>query len=122
MRQTAVFVAGVVLAAAGVFLGAWWAPFPVGIAFAVAHGRSRTAIPLGGVIGLIAWVLPLARLDVAYGIGSSAASIAGIMGFGHQGWPPITLTLLLGALLGLTGAWLATAVRQLAPQSWRSAK
>lgn len=122
MRQTAVFVAGVILAATGVFLAAWWAPFPVGIAFAIAHGRSRTAIPLGGLIGLIAWVLPLARLDVTYGIGSPAASIAGIMGFGRQGLIPIVLTLLVGALLGLTGAWLATAVRLVAPQSLRSFK
>lgn len=122
MRQTALFVAGLVLATAGVFLGAWWAPFPVAIAFAAAHGRSRTAVPLGGLIGLFAWVLPLARLDVSYGIGSSAAGIAAIMGFGHQGWLPITLTFLVGALLGLTGAWLATAVRQVAPQGWRKAK
>jgi hypothetical protein len=39
------------------------------------------------------------------------------MGFGRQGLLPIVLTLLVGALLGLTGAWLAIAVRQVAPQS-----
>jgi hypothetical protein len=38
------------------------------------------------------------------------------MGFGRQGLIPIVLTLLVGALLGLTGAWLATAVRTVRPQ------
>jgi hypothetical protein len=117
MRQTGLFVIGVILATAGVFFGAWWAPFPVGMAFAIVHGRSRTAISLGALIGLLAWILPLARVDVSYGIGPSAASIAGIMGFGRQGLLPILLTLLVGALLGLSGAWLATAVRQVVPQS-----
>jgi hypothetical protein len=117
MRQTGIFVIGLILAAAGVFLGAWWAPFPVGVAFGVVQGRGRTAISLGALIGLLAWILPLARVDVTYGIGPAAASIAGIMGFGRQGLLPIVLTLLVGALLGLTGAWLSIAVRQVAPQS-----
>lgn len=116
MRPTGVFVTGLILATAGVFLGAWWAPFPVGVALGMVQGRGRTAIPLGALIGLLAWVLPLARLDVTYGIGPSAASIAGIMGFGRQGPIPIVLTLLVGALLGLTGAWLATAARQVVLQ------
>ena len=116
MRPTGVFITGLILATAGVFLGAWWAPFPVGVAFGMVQGRGRTAIPLGALIGLLAWVLPLARLDVTYGIGPSAASIAGIMGFGRQGLIPIVLTLLVGALLGLTGAWLATAAQQIMPQ------
>jgi hypothetical protein len=81
------------------------------------QGRGRTAISLGALIGLLAWILPLARVDVTYGIGPAAASIAGIMGFGRQGLLPIVLTLLVGALLGLTGAWLSIAVRQVAPQS-----
>jgi hypothetical protein len=38
------------------------------------------------------------------------------MGFGHQGAIPTVLTMLVGALLGLTGAWLTTAVRGVASQ------
>ena len=119
MRQTGIFVIGLIVAAAGVFVGAWWAPFPVGIAFGIVQGRGRTAIPLGALIGLLAWLLPLGRVDVTYGIGPAAASIAAIMGFGRQGLIPIVLTVLVGALLGLTGAWLATAVRQVTPQITR---
>lgn len=122
MRPTGVFVIGLILATAGVFLGAWWAPFPVGVAFGIVQGRGRTAIPLGALIGLLAWILPLARMEVTYGIGPAAAAIAGIMGFGRQGLIPVVLTLLVGALLGLTGAWLAAAARQVAPQNINSVK
>lgn len=122
MRPTGTFVIGLMVAAGGVFLGAWWAPFPVGIAIGIVQGRGRTAIPLGALIGLLAWLLPLARMDVTYGIGPAAASIAAIMGFGRQGLIPLVLTLLVGTLLGLTGSWLATAIRQVAPQSIRGVK
>lgn len=111
MRRTGPFVVGLVIAATGLWLGAWWAPFPVGIALGIVQGRGRTAIPLAALIGLLAWLLPLARLDLSYGVGPSAASIAAIIGFSRHGLVPILLTLLLGTLLGLTGAWLATALR-----------
>jgi hypothetical protein len=115
MRRTGAFVIGLIVAVAAVMFGAWWAPFLVGIAIGVAEERGRIAIPLGALTGLIAWVLPIAFLDVTYGIGPAATSIAAIMGFGRQGMVPIALTLVLGILLGLTGAWLATAVRQVSP-------
>ena len=113
IRRTGPFVVGVIIAVAGVWFGAWWAPFPVGIAIGVVHGRARNGIPLGALIGLIAWLVPLAWLDLGSGVGPAAASIAAIMGFDRQGMIPILLTLLVGTLLGLTGAWLATAVRQI---------
>ena len=115
MRGTFAFVIGIVLAVAAVMFGAWWAPFLVGIAIGVAQERARIAIPLGALTGLIAWVLPMARMDLSYGIGPVASSIAAIMGFGHQRLIPIALTLVVGTLLGLTGAWLASAVRQVTP-------
>lgn len=122
MRRTAAFVVGLVIAVAGVLFGAWWAPFPVGIALGIVLGRGRSAIPLGALTGLIAWTFPLARLDLSYSIGPAAASIAAIMGFSHQGQVPIILTLLVGTLLGLTGAWLATAFRQFVPASLNESK
>jgi len=36
------------------------------------------------------------------------------MGFGRDGLLPVILTLVVGALLGLTGAWLAGAARAVA--------
>jgi len=122
MIRTGAFVGGVIVAVVAVLFGAWWAPFPVGVAIGIAQRRGRIAVPLGAVTGLIAWVLPLAGLDLSYGLGPSASSIAAIMGFGHQGLIPIVLTFLVGALLGLTGAWLATAVLQVSPLRARGVK
>jgi hypothetical protein len=94
----------------GVIWGAWWAPFVVGVAFGAEQRRARVAVPAGAGIGLLSWAVPLAVAQVRYELGPSAASLAAIMGFGHTGAVPVILTLLVGTLLGLTGAWLGSAV------------
>jgi hypothetical protein len=101
---------------AGVLLGWWWAPFVVGLAFGAQERRSRIAVPAGAVIGLVSWLIPLAVGHERYGLGPTAQSLAAIMGFGRQGTIPVVLTLLVGTLLGLTGAWLASAARSMVPQ------
>src|SRR6266568_3169110 len=73
--------------------------------------RARVAVPAGAAIGLLAWAIPLATLQVRYGVGSTAGSLAAIMGFGHQGVLPVVLTVLVGALLGASGSWLGSASR-----------
>ena len=107
------FVLALIVAAAGVMLGAWWAPFLVGIAVGTVERRGRLAVPLGAVTGLVAWTFPLAQLDISYGVGPAASSLAAIMGFGHQSAIPLALTCVVGLLLGLTGAWLGSAARSL---------
>lgn len=102
-----------ILATVGVMLGAWWAPFVFGLAFGVIQPRARIAVPVGALIGLLAWAIPLAGAQSRYGIDSTAESLAAIMGFGHQAAIPIVLTLVVGLLLGLTGAWLGSAGRSL---------
>ena len=106
----AILVAGLA-ALAGVLLGWWWAPFPIGIAAGVVMARARVAIPIAGAIGLLSWLVPLAAAQVRYGLGPTAASLAAIMGFGHLAVVPAILTLLVGALLGLAGGWLGSAAR-----------
>jgi hypothetical protein len=101
------------LALAGVLLGVWWAPFVVGLALGAVVRRARVAIPAGAAIGLLAWLIPLAVTHERYGLGPTAQSLAAIMGFDHQAGVPVVLTLLVGTLLGLTGAWLACAIRSL---------
>jgi len=113
VRVYAILLVAVVVALAGVLIGAWWAPFLVGLAAGIAEPRARIAIPVGAVSGLLAWALPLGALEVRFGLGPTAASIAAIMGFGHQGAIPLVLSSVVGLLLGLTGAWLATAARTL---------
>ncbi len=100
-----------ILATLGALLGAWWAPYPLGFAFGLIQPRARIALPVGALIGLVGWSIPLAGSESSFGLGPTAASLAAIMGFGHQGVFPVILTLLVGTLLGLTGAWLGAASR-----------
>ena len=111
MRRLGAVVLFPLLAPAGVMLGFWWAPFAIGLAFGVMEARARFAIPVGALIGLVAWLIPLVSLESRFGLGPTAGSLAAIMGFGHQSAIPIVLTLVVGLLLGLTGAWLGSAGR-----------
>ena len=116
MRLLVTIVTGLVVAIAGVLLGAWWTPFVIGVAFGLVVTRPVVSIGLGAVGGLLAWLLPLLGEEVRYGLGPTAASLAAIMGFGHEGAIPVVLTLLVGTLLGLTGAWVTCAARSLVPR------
>jgi hypothetical protein len=104
---------------AGVLLGLWWAPFVAGAGVGLVTGRARVGIPVAGLAGVAAWLLPLAAIQVRYGLDLTSASLAAIMGFGHQGMVPVLLSLIVGGLLGATGAWVTTAVRGLARQEPR---
>jgi hypothetical protein len=119
MRLYVVVLLAALVALAGVLLGAWWAPFPVGIALGALDPRARVAIPAGAACGLLAWLVPLAVAHGRYDLGPTAQSLAAIMGFGHQGAVPVVLTVLVGTLLGLTGAWLGSAGRGVVARSAR---
>ena len=115
LRWTGTIVVFPILANVGVLLGAWWAPFVLGFAFGIIVPRARFAIPEGALIGLVGWLIPLVSLESRFGLGPTAASLAAIMGFGHQSAIPVILTLVVGLLLGLTGAWLGSAGRTMVP-------
>jgi hypothetical protein len=119
MRRPGAAVICTVLAGAGVLLGVWWAPFVFGFAFGVVQPRARIALPVGAAIGLVGWLFPLAAMDARSGPGPAAQSLAAILGFGHQAAIPVILTLLVGTLLGLTGAWLGSAGRSALSPSGR---
>jgi hypothetical protein len=114
MKLLAALILGLLISVAGVLAGAWWAPFTVGIALGIVEPRARFAIPAGTMIGLAGWGLPLAAAQARFGLGPTTQSLATIMGFAHQAAVPVALTLLVGTLLGLTGAWLGSAARSLA--------
>ena len=115
MRLYVTLLLAALLALAGVLLGLWWAPFVVGLALGAVTQRARIAAPAGAAIGLLAWFIPLAVAQERYGLGATAQSLAAIMGFDHRGAVPVVLTLLVGTLLGATGAWLVSAARFMAP-------
>jgi hypothetical protein len=109
-----VLVAGVAISLVGVLLGAWWLTFPAGLLIGMTIPRARLSIPLGGLAGLLGWGLPLAVELNRYGLRPTGGSLAAIMGFTGLAGVPVILTCVVGLLLGLTGAWLASAVRHLA--------
>jgi hypothetical protein len=113
VRLYGTLLLGALVALVGVLLGLWWAPFVVGLALGAIVPRARIALPTGAATGLVAWLVPLAVAHERYGVGPTAGSLAAIMGFDHQAAVPVVLTLLVGTLLGLTGAWLASAIRSL---------
>jgi len=108
-----VLLAGIAISLVGVLVGLWWLTFAAGLLIGVAVAPARLAIPTGALAGLLGWILPLAAEHVRYGIGPAAASLAAIMGYTGQAAIPVILTCLVGLLLGLTGAWLASAARLL---------
>jgi hypothetical protein len=111
MKVTGIVLGAAIVSVAGVLAGAWWAPFLAGLAIGLAQPRARFAVPVGAAIGLLGWGLPLAVVQIQYGAGAAAESLAAIMGFGHQGAIPVTVTLVVALLLGLTGGWLGSAGR-----------
>jgi hypothetical protein len=113
MRTLGALILGVLISVGGVLVGAWWAPFTVGIAFGIVEPRARFTVPAGALIGLAGWGLPLAAAQFRFGLGPTAGSLATIMGFAHQSAIPLALTCIVGLLLGLTGAWLGSAAKSL---------
>jgi hypothetical protein len=111
VKVVAAVILALIASLAGVMVGAWWMPFVGSLAIGVVQPRARFAVPAGAVVGVLGWGLPLALLQVQYGAGAAAGSLAAIMGLGHQGTIPVVLTLVVGLLLGLTGAWLGSAGR-----------
>jgi hypothetical protein len=105
---------GVAVSLTGLLLGAWWLTFVAGLVVGAFVRRGRVAIPAGAVAGLVGWGFGLATLQLRFGLGPAAGSLAAIMGFTGQAAVPVILTCLTGLLLGMTGAWLASAARSLA--------
>jgi hypothetical protein len=106
-------VGGTAIALGGVLVGAWWLTFPAGILVGVTVWDARLAVPAGALAGLLGWGIPLVVIQVQYGLGPAAKSLAAIMGFTGAPAIPLILTCVVGLLLGLTGAWLASALRGL---------
>ena len=107
-------VGGTAIALGGVLIGAWWLAFPAGMLIGITVTRARLAVPAGALAGLLGWGVALVLTQVRNGLGASATSLAAIMGFTGEPAIPLILTCLVGLLLGLTGAWLASAVRGVA--------
>ena len=119
VRVVAVLIVTVAIGLGGVYLGAWWAPFVAGVLLGVAFKRARWAVVTGSLTGLISWSVPLIALQLQFGLKQTSLSLAAIIGFDGAATIPLGLTVVVGLLLGLTGAWLGSAVRALLPARLR---
>lgn len=113
VRRLALLAAALAACSVGAYLGAWWVPFPVGVAAAALGaagwpGRGGVlAAAAGAVLGwaLVIWAMALSSLPV----GATARAIAALAGLPPYAGVAIAVTLLLAALQVLAGAWLARA-------------
>lgn len=113
-RRLAALVIALAVCSLGAYLGAWWVPFPVGVAVGlpVAAGRAGRggllAVTAGAVLG---WALPLWTMALSsLPAGATARAIAALAGLPAHAAVGVAVTLLLAALQVLAGAWLARAV------------
>jgi hypothetical protein len=99
-----VLVAAAAACAAGAWLGAWWAPFLVGVAVAAAPRGGVLPAALGAVAG---WVIPLWVLALrGQPVGATARVIAALAGLPPYAGVTVAATAALALLQVLAGAWL----------------
>jgi len=97
----------------GAYLGAWWVPFPVGVAVGAVGAAGR--LGRGGVLAatagaVLGWAVPLWALALSgQPSGATARAIAALAGLPPYAAVALAVTLLLAALQVLAGAWLARA-------------
>jgi hypothetical protein len=113
----AVLIGAAVAAALTAFLlghGLWWAALPLGAALGLWLGR-WWLLPLAAASGLVGWGAPLLVLALSAPVGGAAAVVGAVLGAppAASGAVALILTLLIGMLLALVGAWLGVAARRL---------
>jgi hypothetical protein len=114
VRRVAALVLALAACSLGAYLGAWWVPFPVGVAVGLPVVAAR--LGRGGVLAatagaVLGWALPLWTMALSsLPAGATARTIAALAGLPAQAGVAVAVTLLLAALQVLVGAWLARAV------------
>lgn len=105
-------------AAVGVGLGYWWVTPLVGLAIGAIVPWPRLSLATAALAGLVAWGGPIAWQATHMPVARTAEVVAAIMGLAGLGAVgPIAITLLVGVLLCLSGAWVGSAGRELV-EAW----
>ena len=113
-RRLAVLVAALAACALGAYLGAWWVPFPVGLAagvLGVAGWPGRGGVLAAAAGAVLGWALPLRAMALSsLPVGATGRVIAALAGLPPYAAVAVAVTLLLAVAQVLAGAWLARAV------------
>lgn len=116
-RATTRLVPVTIAAAVAVWLagyaGLWQLTFVVGVAIGLlAHGR---AVPVMAIVaGAAGWGVPLAVLATQADVGHLADVVASLAGLGDgSGAVVLIVTVAVGALLTVAGAWAGSATRSM---------
>jgi len=114
-------LAGVAAIAGGASIGLWFVPFIVGalagLAMFVGRWRVRVTLAAAAAMAVIGWGVPLG-LAASRGEpeGATARVVAALMGLPPHAAVGVAVTLLIGVVQALAGAWLGLA---LAPRALR---
>ena len=117
VRFVLVLVGGVLLSLFAMLLGLWWVTFVAAAAVGLVLPKTWWALIGGTAAGLVAWSEPLLAAQAQYGLGPTSLTIAAMLGVNGAALVPVALTILIGGLLGLVGAWLGSAARAFLPRA-----
>lgn len=110
-RLIAATVLGAIVVWIAAGTGLWLLTPLVGCALGLFFG-GREGFGGAAAASFAGWAIPLAIRATNLSIGPTAAVVGGIFGLGpHNGTVVIVATPILGVLLGLAGAWIGTATR-----------
>ncbi|SRR5579885_3573184 len=95
--------------------GLWWISLFMGLFTTAFIRETRIALLIVLCVGSLSWGLPLAVLALHTPVGKSAMAVEGVIGLSSTGGMLIIgLTIALGCVLSLLGAWVGSALRQVA--------
>lgn len=114
--RVGIAIVALVLIWFGVQVGWWWATCAVGLVIGIVLRPIWLALVVALVTGCLGWSLPLALLSLNAPVGQIAAAVEGVTGVASTGGVVIILvTILLGGILSLVGAWVGIAGKGLLP-------
>lgn len=108
-------ITGLALTWLGVQSGWWWLTPIAGLLIGLLLRPARLALLVALVAGMLGWGLPLAILAFTQPVGPLAAAVESVVGLPSSGGAVIIiLTVALGGVLCVVGAWVGIAGKGLA--------
>lgn len=111
ITRVGILAFAILIVSAANLLGYWWVSLLPGFATGLLL-RDIRAISQAALIGALGWAVPIALMALAAPVWRTAEVLAMMAGLGRFGAIVIlSLVVALGSLLGVSGAWLGLALR-----------